>query len=71
MVSQTLLLTRQQKDGILLQGKAQPQILRLAEAERHIYCVIDGMTRYQYVSLSKLVPPPQPKPPPTDETESP
>ena len=53
-------------------------VLRLAEPERHTYCVIDGMTRYQYVSLrsqyvslSKLVPPPQPKPPPTDETESP
>jgi len=28
-------------------------VLRLAEPERHIYCVIDGMTRYQYVSLSK------------------
>jgi len=52
-------------------------VLRLAEPERHIYCVIDGTTRYQYVSLrhkyvslAKAQAPPEPKPPPTDETES-
>lgn len=45
-------------------------ILRLAEAERHIYCVIDGVTRYRYVSLSgEPAAPPQPKPPPTDESQ--
>jgi len=44
-------------------------VLRLAEPERHVYCVIDGTSRYQYVSLSEeLVAPPSPKPPPTDET---
>ena len=30
-------------------------VLRLAEPERHIYCVIDGTTRYQYVSLAQYV----------------
>ena len=28
-------------------------VLHLAKPERHIYCIIDGMTRYQYVSLTK------------------
>ena len=49
-------------------------VLRLAEPERHIYCVIDGMARYQYVSLveepATPIPPPT-EPPPTDETLSP
>jgi len=30
-------------------------ILHLAEPERHIYCVIDGLTRYQYISLPQYV----------------
>lgn len=38
-------------------------VLHLAEPERHIYCVIDGMTRYQYMSL-----PEEPAPPPAPET---
>ncbi|HUU65534.1 MAG TPA: DUF5305 family protein [Dehalococcoidales bacterium] len=59
-------------------------VLRLAEPERHIYCVIDGMARYQYVSLAEepATPAPLPtepptpaplpaEPPPTDETLSP
>jgi len=49
-------------------------VLRLAEPERHIYCVIDGMARYQYVSLAEepATPAPPPvEPPPTDETLSP
>ena len=28
-------------------------VLHKAEAERHTYCVIDGLTRYEYVSLEK------------------
>ena len=43
-------------------------ILHLAESERHIYCVIDGATRYQYVSLLKSQASQQPKPPPADKT---
>ena len=47
-------------------------VLRLAEPERHIYCVIDGMARYQYVSLAEEpIAPPSTEPPPTDETLSP
>jgi len=49
-------------------------VLRLAEPERHIYCVIDGMARYQYVSLAEepaTPAPPPAEPPPTDETLSP
>jgi len=52
-------------------------VLHKAEPEKHTYCVIDGATRYQYVSLRhkyvsllKSQAPPEPKPPPTDETES-
>ena len=50
-------------------------VLHKAEPEKHTYCVIDGATRYQYVSLRrkyvnllKSQAPPEPKPPPTDET---
>ena len=49
-------------------------VLRLAEPERHIYCVIDGMARYQYVSLAEepaTPAPPPAEPPLTDETLSP
>jgi len=47
-------------------------VLRLAEPERHIYCVIDGMARYQYVSLAEEpATPPAPEPPPTDTTSPP
>jgi len=30
-------------------------VFHLAEPSRHIYCIIDGMTRYQYVSLPQYV----------------
>jgi len=49
-------------------------VLRLAEPERHTYCVIDGMARYQYVSFAEepaTPAPPRAEPPPTKETLSP
>lgn len=47
-------------------------VLRLAEPERHTYCVIDGMARYHYVSLAKEPAGfPATKPLPTDTTSSP
>jgi hypothetical protein len=47
-------------------------VLRLAEPERHLYCVIDGMARYQYVSLAgKLAGSPATKLPPADTTSPP
>jgi len=33
-------------------------VLHLAEADRHIYCVVDGLTRYEYVAWQQ---PPEPK----------
>lgn len=43
-------------------------VLRLAEPERHVYCVIDGMARYQYVSLAEepAIPPATEPPKPSD-----
>ncbi|MBI2328083.1 MAG: hypothetical protein HYU85_00235 [Chloroflexi bacterium] len=32
-------------------------VLRLTEPERHTYCVIDGLTRYQYESLPQYISP--------------
>lgn len=52
-------------------------VLRLTEPERHVYCIIDGTTRYQYVSLrqqyvsmaKESAAPPIPEPPTTDKTK--
>jgi len=43
-------------------------VLHKVEPEKHIYCVIDGATRYQYVSWAKPQVSQQPKPPLADET---
>ncbi|MBI2328084.1 MAG: hypothetical protein HYU85_00240 [Chloroflexi bacterium] len=32
-------------------------VLRLTEPERHTYCVIEGLTRYQYESLPQYISP--------------
>ncbi len=46
-------------------------VLHLAEPERHTYCVIDGVTHYQYVTpVEEPESPPAQEPPPADTTMS-